>query len=822
MDVPQPLTKYGRLYYNPKRKMLSNCSGEELKLRPQSLKVFLYLAENHGEIISKDRLISAVWKNVFVTDDSLVQCITDIRKTLKDTKHTILQTFPRKGYLLSLPKSVPKPISTELLPFIGREEELTELENMLQNPECRLLVMLGLGGVGKSRVSQALQKRLEESNKYVDGANFVSLATLQSSELIPSAIANCLKVSLQGTRAPVEILADTLQTKESLLILDNIEHLLPDVEICLTLLEACPDLNILITSRFPVQLQGEWIYQLEGLHLPDTVEDFDNSAACQLFIQTTQRLKHSFYPCSQEKQLILEICRLVGGLPLGIEIAARWAQHLTSTEIIEEIQEQLLNNGLDTSNTNKTSDLAKVLRQSWQMLTEREQSIMQALAFFRGDFTREAATAVADVSVSDISELINKSMLARNMQGRYVLHEVMRRYANKRRALGNNQQHANEKFFDYHLQLADTADTNILGGDQFHHIKQLELEHANLRECLSFCSHGQVNKQFSPESGVAMVGSLGMFWFLSNHWKEGRDWAMHFLNTDRYSQPSANCAAAMLTAGGLSVLLDDYVVAEKYLTIATEMAKQFSSDSQQARGLTILGVLRRLQGDYPEAIKQSKQSLKLFESASDKGGYQFNLGNMGHSLLMNEKYDEAAKVLEQCVQLNQQIGTTMSLPYALVNLGRLHLKLNQPNAARIYLHRAIDVSDKIGIFLYQAQSLCLLGWAEVYADNIIQAQSFFQKGAESYLHLGDRHGLADSMSGIAVVKSQQNELATAMQFISVADVLVEDSQIPVSKDNLTLLKGTEKRIQQGLKPEEREIYRKLGLSSSPKELFNAL
>jgi len=594
------------------------------------------------------------------------------------------------------------------------------------------------------------------------------------------------------------------------------------VENCVALLEACPDLNILITSRFPVQLPGEWIYQVQGLQITDLTEDFSNCSAYRLFMQTAQRVKHNFRPGEQEKSHILEICRLVGGMPLGIEIAAKWTQHLSCIEIIDEMHQYLSKLHSDDLLMDKPSGLASVLRQSWQMLSEREQTIMQALALFRGDFTRMAAKAVAGAELNDFSSLINKSMLIRSSEGRYGLHEVMRRYANERRSFLKNQYQPNRGFLEYHLDLAQKTDADILGAKQFDNIKLLESEHANFRECLNYCCEENPQKRLPPEVGEAMVGSLGMFWFLSNHWKEGRDWAVHFLEMDRCVSPSENRAAAMLTAGGLSVLLDDYETAEKYLTTATDMAEQFSCNTQQARGQTILGVLRRLQGTYPEAIKHSRQSLELFESADDQGGYQFNLGNMGHSLLMNEKYDEAVNTLEHCVRLNQQLGPTMSLPYALVNLGRLHLKLNQLDAARIYLHQAIEVSDKIGVYLYRAQSLSTLGWVEAHVDNLAQAQVFFQKSAADYIHLGDQQGLADTMMGIAVVKAQQDELATAIQFMSVADVFVQSMQVPVAKDYPELLQDTMLRIKLGVKTEEQAIYRNLGLSSSPEKLFSAL
>ena len=150
----------------------------------------------------------------------------------------------------------------------------------------------------------------------------------------------------------------------------------------------------------------------------------------------------------------------------------------------------------------------------------------------------------------------------------------MRRYAGEHRTLSGSQKYASQNFFDYHLEFARSADSGILGGQQLQNIAQLESEHPNLRECLALCNHKQNRQQLAPlepKLGMSMVGSLGMFWFLASHWKEGRNWAVHFLESNHNERPSQSKAAALLTAGGLSVLLDDYEVAVSYthLTLPT-------------------------------------------------------------------------------------------------------------------------------------------------------------------------------------------------------------------------------------------------------------
>ena len=830
MEKSIKLVNYGCVFYNPDLQTITTAEGEQLKLRPKSLSVFLYLAENSGRLISKDELFKEVWENVFATDDSLVQCIADIRRVFKDSKHKIIKTIPRKGYVFSPPplQHADTPIQIDSVPFYGRQQELTELQGLLEKPECRLLLILGLGGVGKSKLSKALAHCLQSSNRYQDGVIFVSLASLQHSRLIPSAIATALGISLQGLRSPEALLIEALAYREILLILDNAEHLLPDIEIFSTLIASCPDLNIVLTSRLPMQLEGGWVYHLNGFKLPDNLDEhFTQSEAAQLFINTACRANHCFQSNQDDLRYIFNICKLVGGMPLGIEIAARWVQHLSCEEIANEVKQDLLalqNNSVPSKGKEQQQALGKILQQSWEMLTEREQTIVQTLSLFRGEFTRQSAEAIADVKLADYTGLISKSMISRNAEGRYGLHEVMRRYATEQR-LQSQSHHSNlsKRFFDFHLEAARQADAEILGGKQLSNMQWFESEHTNFRECLSLCHPEHSAKPLDSGAGLELIGELGMFWFLANHWKEGREWAVNFLQiSTNISSNNITHSKAFLAAGGLSVLLDDYVIADKYLSHGTEVAESHGIKIIHARGLAASGVLRRLQGRLPEAITYGRHSMALFESAGDKGGYQFNLGNLGHSLLLNDLYDEAETALEHCIRLNQQIGATISMPYALVNLGRLHWKLNQLDTAKLYLQQAIEVSDKLGILLYRAQALSALGWMEIYGDNFDHALAFFRRSADDYLRLGEREGLADAMKGVVVCKAQQGELVVAMQFMTIAEVLIEDWAVPVSNAHDVLLCDAMKCIKQGLRPEEQKLYRNFGLTKSPEELFRAL
>lgn len=822
--IPHTL-RLGSQHYDMTQQQLLDGQGQPCTLRHQSLQVLHELATQANRVVSKDELFKKVWKEVYVTDDSLVQCVADIRRALQDDKHEILKTVPRRGYLLVAYECADAPVSclpADVLPFLGRTQELQDLQGKLLNPACRLIAIVGLGGVGKSRLAKAVAKQAE--NQFAQGICWVELAAVQTSELIPAAIASAAGVAIQGVREPLEQLQTALASRQMLIILDNLEHLLPDVGVCHTLLTANPHLKILVTSRLPTQVYGEWLYHLHGFPLPQAGDLTGSCAAFNLFLQSARRVNHAFSLQVGDHEAIRDICRLVEGMPLGIEIAASWVQHLTCSEILLEMRRHLqATTGMDDENPEPApSALASVLWQSWQMLTPREQHILHVLALFRGKFNREAASAVSGAHLGDYADLIGKSILRRNEEGHYSLHEVMRQYASDHRLASQQHPATAQRFVEYHLEVVEQVDNLIFSGEQLAGMSRLEQGHDNFRECLNLCYLEHNRQAAMPDLGLRLTGALGMFWFLANHWKEGYGWAERFLELHRHAQPSVAQAMALLTAGGISALMDNHTLAEQYLCRGTDMAGYLGNQTQSARGLLGLSVLCRLQGRYAESIDCGQQSVALFQTVGDAGGYQFNLVNMGHSLLWLERYDEAVKALEEAIRLNHQIGVTISMPYALVNLGRLHWKLGDGVVAKAYLQQSLQMAEQLGILLYHAQALCSLGWIEVSEGNAEAALGFFRRSMSDYQHLGDREGQVNVLKGVGVAKAMLDELATAWQFMVVAEDMAAHLKIPLLADNQPFFEASKQRIQRELNPSLLALHRNLGRANSLNTLSDAI
>jgi len=306
---------------------------------------------------------------------------------------------------------LPRPLT----PFIGRHQEMAELRRLWANPDCRLLTLLGPGGVGKTRL--AVEFAHHESSSLPEGVFFVPLQTVSESELLVTAVAEALNIVLSGQADSRIQLLNHLADKRLLLILDNFEQLAAEADLLSQILGHAPAVQLLVTSRAALHLQEEWLFTLSGLPFPAAdpmpsawpeVAEFD---AAQLFVERVSRVRPSFVAAAEQAHL-LHICRLVEGIPLALELAAAWGRSLDCAAIAAEIERNL---AFLTSPLRNLADrhrsMRAVFEHSWTLLTPDEQAIFQQLAVFRGGFRREAAELVAEATLLQLTALVDKSLL---------------------------------------------------------------------------------------------------------------------------------------------------------------------------------------------------------------------------------------------------------------------------------------------------------------------------------------------------------------------------------------------------------------------------
>ncbi|MEZ4619848.1 MAG: BTAD domain-containing putative transcriptional regulator [Caldilineaceae bacterium] len=417
------------------------------------------------------------------------------------------------------PQTTRHNLTAPTTPLIGRTTECKELIKLIADPTQRLITILGPGGIGKTRLALTIAQQVVE-NLALD-TFMVYLARLSDPSTIIPTIADALNFQFQtdGRTNKAQLFA-YLAPKQLYLVLDNIEHLLDGVHLVQELLEQCPQVRLLITSRERLKLTGETVYTLQSLDFPtwETPQELQRYDAAQLFFETARRVRPNVVFQTAEMQYIARICRMVGGMPLGIILAATWVEHLAPATIATE-----LTRGFDLLETElrdlpeRQRSMRTILDYSWQRLTVREQDVFMRLATFQGGFTRAAAQAVAGATLPILVHLVDKSFLQSIAGERYEIHELLRQYAGQQlkkvEALTETQRiHAN-----YYLDLLHNAEERLAGTEQLPVIHQIEADFENIRAAWQWAV---MQDEYRLIDG-ALEGLFRWFWLRCGRQQEG-------------------------------------------------------------------------------------------------------------------------------------------------------------------------------------------------------------------------------------------------------------------------------------------------------------
>lgn len=395
----------------------------------------------------------------------------------------------RAGQLTPATRELAAPhhnLPAALTPFVGREAELATLSALLAQPDIRLLTLVGTGGMGKTRL--ALELGRASLDAYADGVFVVALAPLSAATVLPAAIAQALDLSIHSGD-PAAALLRFLRDKHMLLILDNFEHLHDGVGLVLDILDAAARVQVLATSRERLNVRGEQLIVVEGLsYISEVASAADASPAARLFAQNARRVQPSFQLDERNLPDVLRICRLVQGMPLGLELAAAWAELLTVREIAYEIERSADFLAADWADAPaRQRSMRAVFEWSWGLLNDAERQLFRRLAVFRGAFTRAAAEAVVGASLHVLVGLVHKSLLRRSdagasQIGRYEAHELLRQFAAEQLASSPGEQAAvEERHSRFYLTFVAERERRMARADPHAAVAEIQGERDNLR-----------------------------------------------------------------------------------------------------------------------------------------------------------------------------------------------------------------------------------------------------------------------------------------------------------------------------------------------------
>jgi predicted ATPase/transcriptional regulator with XRE-family HTH domain len=610
-------------------------------------------------------------------------------------------------------------------PLVGRRPELAEIGRLLADGDCRLLTLVGPGGIGKTRL--ALQAATDHQADYPDGAYFVPLVGVSAPEFVPPAVAESLALTFSGPTPPKNQILQYLNEKELLLVLDNFEHLLGSVDLVIEILNQACDVKMLVTSREPLGVQGEWLFEVQGLPVPRTLSgDLEANSAVNLFTGTLRRAGLERPQGAKELAAVVEICRLLGGMPLGIELAASWARVVGYGEIADEIRRNIDFLAVNMHGIpERHRSLRAVFDHSWELLGPEEQRVLQRLSVFRGGFTRQAAEFVAQASLGLLAGLVTKSLVSRTSDKRYELHEAVRQFAAGRMASSGELGLIRDRHCEYYLSMLRDQEQPLKSAAQRETIRRLAREFDNIREAWTWAVE---NERF--ELIHHALRCLGWFCDIVGWLQEGID----------------------------------------QIDSAVRALRQKAVDNRANQGtlglaLTQQGVLHFRQGYFDQAVKVFEDSLSWLRPIEDPGLLTDALVWSGVLLNLCGAIEQSQAHLEQGLACAQEAGDRWFTAYAIFGLGyvaslvgRYQEGYEQMLAG---LARWRELGDPSCIALGQnfaSATAIKLGYLD-------EAEAFLNDSLRSTTQVGDRWGMGTAYRGLGQVALARGDLVKARSIL---------------------------------------------------------
>jgi predicted ATPase len=609
------------------------------------------------------------------------------QQALHAARHTAPTGSRTKGAPIM---SVSRP-AVPLTSFIGREHELREIHQLLGR--ARLVTIVGAGGAGKTRL--VLEATREQNANFLDGVHFVALAGVDDSSLLSSTIATVLGLSFYGSEDPPLQLVRYLRDRELLLVLDNFEHLLADANLVTDILGAASGVRILVTSRERLNLQEEWVLVVDGLHFPDrdARESIDHYPAVQLFAERAVQSQVDF-SVGAHAQAVINICRLVEGLPLALELAASWLRVMPCEQIAGQIERGL--DFLTTSVRNvpeRHRSLRAVFDRSWSLLSEAEQQALMSLSVLRGGFDTEAAENVAGASLTQLAALIDKSLVRPTATVRYDVHELLRQYLSEKLTESGAASAIARRHLDHYSRLAHQAEDQLYGPDQEGWFDRLQVEYDNIAAALAWSI-----RENELEVGLRLACALHFFWEERGYFQDGRAWFEQLLAISG-DVPDSVRAEALRAASTFAAYLGDErkaaALCEQSLRLARETGDIWNTAWCLAsqRWVLKLGYFEQYGWSDPaRGVERLDEALRLFRALEDGWGTSHVLRRLAWFLTVLGQYDRAVILAREAVSLAREARNQHALAWSLFILGNVLLRQGMDaDSARLLFEESLNL-----------------------------------------------------------------------------------------------------------------------------------
>lgn len=637
-------------------------------------------------------------------------------------------------------------------PLVGRVTELAEIGRMLQDDQCHLISIIGLGGIGKTRLAIAAAR--EQATQFAHGVWFVDLVNVGSGQLIPK-LANVLNLSLRGRENLQQRFLDQLKTQHALLILDNFESLLDDAnkhlscQLLQTILQHAPHIKLLITTRERLNLRGEWVYTLHGLQ----------QDAKALFIAHTRRLAPRLKLTTMAHDHIAMVCQLLEGLPLAIELAASWTRVLSLEMIVQALQSGIaLLATTDVDVPLRQRSLSLILEQSFTRLTVDEQRVLQQFSLFQGSFSRAAAESIANATLFHLTTLIDKSLLYRVAHNRYRLHESLRQFL---RGQMVEYHPAQQRFARFYIDQWADALPNLFNSQQQKTVERLNQDRENFLMAWSWCLENR-------REAWLLSAEKTLFYLhrIPERWQE-----LHDILKDSLEYAISSELALILNLRLAAVYAEraDLENAARLLSEMDMLAEMRISAEAATQGFIshLHGIIAHVNGDYTHAKSFFQQAIANFQAANNPYEAIYSTSYLAYLGYQAHNFSEAQRLYEQVLATYRNVNDQSSVALTLHNLAYVEEQLgNQDHAHNLMmqslaiftetdsLRRLYTSVESLNVFVYQSTLPLPSNFAELLHDWLASAQATGDRLEETY-----------ALGRIGCLEIRNGDVHTAYQYL---------------------------------------------------------
>jgi len=674
--------------------------------------------------------------------------------------------------------------------FIGRERELALVKELLAG--TRLLTLIGMGGCGKTRLS--LQVAADYVETFSAGVWLVELASLADPNQVVAAVASVFALKEEAKTPLLKLLTENLRSKDLLLVLDNCEHLLEACALLAdSLLQQCPKVVILASSRERLGIRGETTYPVPPLSVPQgEVEDLLEYEAVRLFVERARNAEPRFALTPENAPAVVSICQRLDGIPLAIELAAARVRFLSVREIHSKLGHRfrLLTGGSRTA-LPRQQTLRSLIDWSYDLLTEQERALLCRLSVFAGGWTLESAEAICSgdaIALEEVMDLlmslVDKSLCtSEEHQGstRYRLLETVREYARDRLRECGETALWHERHLAYFLALAQQSEEQLVRRDQKTWLERLDREHDNLRAAFTWASE----EKEDPESGLLLCGALHRYWMVRGHYAEG--YACCRKVRERGATKTTAFAKVLLVEGILSAWHGEFVTARRLLEESIALSREQGNLAILAWGLSELGFFTFDRGEGAAARVLYEESVALSRAIGDRLGTARTLAHQGGLAYRLGDPTTGRADTEEAIALYRELGHLQGIARTQLALAFILYRLGDYPAAKKLFEESLTVLQELGDRPGMAMVLMALGaFIRKSEGDDTLAASFIEEAIALNRAVGGRLYLIECLISLGDIKRLQGDFQAASQLINEGFRIAQDSG-----DRIALASSTE-------------------------------